>query len=84
MRAQALEAPQGGHLGIGKQRCLEDKVWEVTRRGYVCLAWICESHRGEGLRWPSFQAASHIVELCPCSSPRLQERSLLPHPILCP
>lgn len=69
MRVQALEAPQGGHLGIGKQRCLEDKVWEVTGRGCVFSVWICESHRGDGVRWPSFQAASHIVELCPCRLP---------------
>lgn len=37
MRAHSLKAPQGSHLGVGKQRHLGDKVWEVTgeERMYV-------------------------------------------------
>lgn len=69
MKARVLKDPHGRHLSIRKQRCLEDKVWEVMGRGYVCSAWDCESHREEGIWWPSFQAFSHISELCPSHLP---------------
>lgn len=84
MRALALESPQGGRLGIGKQRSPEDKVREGTGRGYVCSAWICERHRGDCVRWPSFQA-SHSVELRPCLlslGPRREGCSHTPHFVL--
>lgn len=44
-------------------------MWEVMGRGYVCSAWDCESRGEEGIRWPSFQAVSHISELCPSHLP---------------
>lgn len=44
MRAHSLKALQGSHLGVGTQRRLGDKVWEVTQGGCVCSAWDCESH----------------------------------------
>ena len=69
-----------GRTGYGKQRCLEDKVWEVTGRGCVWPAWDCESRGGEGVRWPSFQAASYV----PPTSPRLQEGTLSHNRGLCP
>lgn len=76
MRAHALKAPQED----GKQRCWDDKVWEVTGRGYVCSAWDCESRGGTGVRWPSSQAAGSV----PPSSPRLQEGTLSHNCGLCP
>lgn len=61
VRAHALKAPQED----GKQRCWDDKVWEVTGRGYVCSAWDCESRGGTGVRWPSSQAAGCPSQLPP-------------------
>lgn len=36
MKAHALKDPYRQRLGIRKQRWLEDEVWEVMGRGYVC------------------------------------------------
>lgn len=69
-----------GRPGSGKQRWLEDKVWEAPGRGCVCSAWGCESCGGRLLgglhsRLPAMspppppgsrrEPCSHNRRLCP-------------------